>query len=277
MELGGRHLVVTGAGSGIGRALVRRFAAEQPRGLVACDIDGAAAEAVAAEVGCLAVAADVGGEDGVLGVIAAAEAEFGPIDLFCSNAGIGGPEAGPEATNEVWETLWNVNVMAHVWAARALAPRMAARGEGYLLSTASAAGLLMNLGYMPYTVTKHAAVAVAESLATEWWGAGVRVSCLCPQAVATPMLDAAAATAGGRSIISSGAVVSPEQVAEVVVEAIREEHFLILTHPEIGTFVQRRAADHDRWLEGMRRLWTQASAEAAAGSRVEKTVSDYNR
>lgn len=251
VEISGRAIVVTGAGSGIGRALVRRFAVENPRGLVACDINGDAAAAVAAEVGGLAVAADVGKQDGLLEVIAAAESRFGAIDIFFSNAGVSGPAAGAEAADEIWQKLWNVNVMSHVWAARELAPRMAARGEGYLLSTASAAALLMTLGYMPYTATKHAALAVAECLATEWRDSGVRVSCLCPQAVATPMLGGAG---NDGSVHGGGDAIGPERVAEIVVEAIGDERFLILTHAETRTFAQRRASDHDRWLAGMRRL-----------------------
>lgn len=247
-------MVVTGAGSGIGRALVERFAAEEPRGIVVCDLDAAAAEAVAADIGGTPVTADVGSEEGVLSLIAAAEAANGPIDVFFSNAGISGPESGPDAPDEIWEKLWKVNVMAHVWAARALVPGMVERGAGYLLSTASAAGLLLNLGYMPYTVTKQAAVSVAECLAAEFGDAGLRVSCLCPEGVATPMLAAGAAGMGGRAIAASGAVVSPEKVAEIVLEAVREERFLILTHPDTAGYVLRRAEDRDRWLSGMRRL-----------------------
>lgn len=264
MRLHGKNVVVTGAGSGIGRAAIRRFAAEEPRGLVACDLDAGPIEELAAEVGGLSVAADVGSEDGVLSAIEAAEAAYGPVDVFFSNAGVSGGEAGPETPDGVWTTLWNVNVMAHIWAARALVPGMLARGEGYLLSTASAAGLLMNLGFMPYTVTKHAALSVAECLATEYGEQGLRVSCLCPQAVATPMLEATAESMGGRSILAGAEVMDADQVAEIVVEAIDDERFLILTHPNTVDYARRRAEDHDRWIAGMRRLRNLSATPADA-------------
>jgi NAD(P)-dependent dehydrogenase (short-subunit alcohol dehydrogenase family) len=254
MKLAGKLVVVTGAASGIGAATVRRFAAEDPRGLIAADRDAAAVEAVAKEVGCTAVVADVGTKLGIDELIDAAEREGGPVDVFFSNAGISGPEAGPEASPETWQLLWDVNVMAHVWAAERLAPAMAARGEGYLLSTASAAGLLMTTGYMPYSVTKAAAVSVAEYLAVEYGDAGVRVSCLCPGAVATPMLEASAGRAGGKAIGESGDIAAPAEIADLLVEAIGDERFLILSHPEIQRYFEGKASDHERWIAGMRAL-----------------------
>jgi NAD(P)-dependent dehydrogenase (short-subunit alcohol dehydrogenase family) len=262
MELRGRNVVVTGAGSGIGRALVQRFAREEPRGLVAVDIAGDAVAAVAAETGALAVTADVGREDEILRIIAEAEAAAGPIDLFCSNAGLAGPAAGPEASDEDWQKLWAVNVMAHVWAARALVGPMLERGEGYLFSTVSAAGLLMSLGQMPYSATKHAALSVAECLSAQYGDAGLRVSCFCPQIVDTPMFNAFSDAPTGKALSASSGAMSPEAVAEVVLEGIRDERFLILSHPEVVTYAQRRATDHDRWLAGMRRLHARSLAAA---------------
>jgi NAD(P)-dependent dehydrogenase (short-subunit alcohol dehydrogenase family) len=177
----------------------------------------------------------------------------GPIDLFCSNAGIG-VGGGPEASDQDWERIWQINVMAHVYAARALLPGMLARGEGYLLNTASAAGLLTNIGALPYAVTKHAAVALAEWLAITYGDAGIRVSCLCPQGVRTPMLMAGLEDAAGAAVLASGQMVEPEDVADAVVAGIRAERFLILTHPEVAGYMANKGSDPERWLAGMRRL-----------------------
>jgi NAD(P)-dependent dehydrogenase (short-subunit alcohol dehydrogenase family) len=262
MDLQGRNIVVTGAGSGIGRALVRRFAKDAPNGVVAVDIAAGAVAAVAEETGALGIAADVGREDEILRVIAEAEDAYGPIDLFCSNAGLAGPVQGPEAPDEDWQRLWNVNVMAHVWAARALVPSMLDRGEGYLFSTVSAAGMLMSLGQMPYSATKHAALSVAECLAVQYGDAGIRVSAFCPQIVDTPMFNAVIDQPIGKALRASSSPMSPDEVAEVVVEGIRDERFLILSHPEVVTYAQRRATDHDRWIGGMRRLHARSVAAA---------------
>ena len=258
MDIRGANVVVTGAGSGIGRAMVRRFALEQPRLLVAVDVAAERVAATARETGATAVTADVGHEDEILRIIAEAETAGGPVDLFCSNAGVAGPTAGPEASDEDWQRLWNINVMAHVWAARALLPAMLARGEGYLFSTASAAGLLMSLGQMPYSVTKHAALSVAECLAAQYGNAGIRVSCLCPQIVDTPMFNRVSEDPIGKALSESSSPMSPDDVAAVVLEGIREERFLILSHPEVATYALRRAMDHDRWLLGMRRLYARS-------------------
>jgi NAD(P)-dependent dehydrogenase (short-subunit alcohol dehydrogenase family) len=252
MELAGRHVVVTGAGRGIGRALALRFADEGARAVVVSDLDEATAQAVAQEAGGLAVTADVGHEEDVRALIARAEEANGPIDLFFSNAGITGPSGGPEILDADWDLLWRVNTLSHVWAARALLPGMLERGEGYLASTASAAGLLAQLGALGYTVTKHAAVAVAEWLSMTYGDRGIRVSCLCPQYVRTPMVTDGELPVEKLEQVAT--ILEPEQVADVVVEGIREERLLILPHPEVGTYMSQRGDDHERWLRGMRRL-----------------------
>lgn len=257
MELAGAHVVVTGAGSGIGRACAARFQAEGAR-VVVSDLDEAAAEAVAAEIGAAAITADVGTEAGVSGLVAAARDQGGEIDLFHSNAGVTGPPGGPEAPDDQLQLAWDVNVMAHVWAARALLPAWLARGRGYLVSTASAAGLLTQVSALGYSITKHAAVAVAEWLAVVHGDAGIKVSCVCPQAVRTPMLETALEDPVGAAALLSGGVLEPEQVADAVVAGIREERFLILPHPEVARHLALKATDPERWLGGMRRLIRQA-------------------
>jgi NAD(P)-dependent dehydrogenase (short-subunit alcohol dehydrogenase family) len=259
MKLTGRVAVVTGGASGIGAAVCRRFAEEGARGVVVADLDGTGAARVAAEFGGLGVATDVADEAQVRRLIEQATARFGPIDLFFSNAGIGagagsgdGGVGGPFASNQDWQRSWDVNLMAHVYAARALLPGMLARGEGYLLSTASAAGLLVDIGGHAYSVTKHAAVGFAEWLSIAYGDRGIRVSCLCPQGVRTPMLEAAARALGAAHLTATA--IEPSEVADAVVRGIAEETFLILPHPEVREFVQRKAADPDRWLRGMRRL-----------------------
>jgi NAD(P)-dependent dehydrogenase (short-subunit alcohol dehydrogenase family) len=254
MELQDRHLVITGAGSGIGRAVARRFAAEGARAVVVADLNGDAAEAVAAEFGGLAVPTDVSKEDQIQALISRAQEANGPIDLFFSNAGVPGPAGGPEAPDDAWQQIWEVNVMAHVWAARTLLPQMLERGEGYLVSTASAAGLLTQVGALAYSVTKHAAVAVAEWLAITYGDAGIKVSCLCPQGVRTPMLEAALDDPIGAAPLLAEGVLEPEDVAGAVVEAVREERFLILPHEAVARHMALKAAEPERWLRGMRRL-----------------------
>jgi NAD(P)-dependent dehydrogenase (short-subunit alcohol dehydrogenase family) len=263
VELADRHVVVTGAGSGIGRALARRFAAEGARGVVVADLDEPAAEVVAAEIEGLAVGTDVSAEDSIKELVARSVEAFGPIDLFCSNAGVPGPGGGPEASNEDWQRMWQINTMAHVWAARAVLPDMLARGEGYLLSTASAAGLLTQVGAMPYSVTKHAAVAVAEWLAITYGDAGIKVSCLCPQGVRTPMLDAALEDPIGAAPLLAEGLLEPEDVAEAVVAGIREEQFLILPHEAVARHMALKASQHERWLRGMRKLVRAARSGSA--------------
>jgi NAD(P)-dependent dehydrogenase (short-subunit alcohol dehydrogenase family) len=254
MELRGRTAVVTGGGNGIGRAIARRFAADGAKGVVVVDLDGDAAAAVATELGDvgLGLAADVSTRAENERIVAEAEAAFGPVDVFVANAGIG-TGAGLEADDEVWDRIWAVNVMAHVHAARAVVPGMVERGEGYVVTTASAAGLLSQIGDAPYSVTKHAAVAFAEWLAITYGDRGLRVSCLCPQGVRTNLLLGGAGQQSAEVVLAQGAL-EPEQVADDVVAAMADERFLILPHPEVAEYLRRKATDPDRWLAGMRRL-----------------------
>jgi NAD(P)-dependent dehydrogenase (short-subunit alcohol dehydrogenase family) len=270
MQLEGTIAVVTGGASGIGKALCERFAAEGVAGLAVADLDGdgcrEVAEALAVSTRTVAVPTDVTDERQVVALVDRVEGELGPIDLFCSNAGIaiaGGVDV-PDAT---WERIWAVNVMAHVYAARTLVPRMAARGGGYLLHTASAAGLLTNLGAAPYAVTKHAAVALAEWLAITHGDQGIKVSCLCPQGVRTPMLlgGLAADDPGGTAVLAAGDMKEPEEVADAVVAALSEERFFVLPHPEVAEYVRHRAEDPERWLAGMRRMWRRLSGPPSGG------------
>jgi len=250
VEIAGSHVVVTGGANGIGRALSRRFAADGARHVVVADMDVAGAAAVADEIGGSAVGLDVSVESDVVDLIERSTDANGPIDLFCANAGIILGGAIDTATDD-WFRIWAVNVMAHVYAARALLPGWLARGEGYLLHTASAAGLLTGLGQASYSVTKHGVVALAEWLAITYGDAGIKVSCLCPQGVRTNML-----MAGGEdesNFLLPGSV-EPEHVADVVVAGLRDERFLILPHPEVEEYFQRKANDYDRWLKGMRRM-----------------------
>jgi len=250
VQLRDKVVVVTGGASGIGRALARRFAAEGARKVVVADLDTAGAAAVAREIGSAASAAsvDVAREDDVRELIERTEAEWGPIDLFCSNAGIF-TRGGLETTPETWERMLDVNLVSQVHVARHLVPRMVARGGGHLLITASAAGLLSQIGSVTYAVTKAAAVALAEWIAITHGEEGVRVSVLCPQAVNTPML-----TSGEGSVATVDGVMEPEEVAAVVVDALAEERFLVLPHPEVAEYVRRKGTDRDRWLAGMQRL-----------------------
>jgi NAD(P)-dependent dehydrogenase (short-subunit alcohol dehydrogenase family) len=252
-------VVITGAGSGIGAAMARRFAAEGAAGLLLADLDLGAVERVAADLatdGCRALAAevDVAHRDQVEAMIERAETELGPIDLLCSNAGIG-IGAGLDATDEQWDRAWQVNVLSHVHGARAVIPRMLERGSGYLLHTASAAGLLTTPGDAPYTASKHAAVGFAEWLAVTYGGRGIGVSALCPQAVNTPLLQDAAESgnASALAVRAASAVLEPEDVAASVVAGLAEERFLILPHAEVADHVAFKAADRDRWIGAIRR------------------------
>lgn len=256
MNLDNRVAVVTGGANGIGRALCVAFHRCGAK-VVVVDTDGANAASIARDINGLAIQADVSLETDIVELVRSVEAEFGRIDLFCSNAGIS-IEGGEEVPNSAWDRIFSVNVMAHIYAARAVLPGMLARGEGYLLQTASAAGLLSQIGSAPYAVTKHAALAYAEWLSITYGDRGIRVSALCPQGVRTNML---ANAAGGESFLLQGAI-EPEAVAEAVVEGIREERFLILPHPEVAEYFRRKATDYDRWLRGMRRL----QASVAAGT-----------
>jgi len=249
-------VVVTGGAHGIGAALCRRFAAEGAKAVVVADIDGEAARGVAAAIGGAAVTTDVTREIDVQHLVAYARAQCGDIDLFCSNAGIA-VDGGEETLDADWQRCWNVNVMAHVLAARAVVPSMLARGSGYLLHTVSAAGLLTHIHSATYSVTKHAALAFAEWLSMAYGDRGLKVSALCPQGVKTDMLQRARlrsdAQAAQAHFLFDGAL-EPEQVADAVVRGLADERFLILPHPEVAEFFRRKAADYDRWLRGMRRL-----------------------
>jgi NAD(P)-dependent dehydrogenase (short-subunit alcohol dehydrogenase family) len=258
MEVSDKHVVVTGGAGGIGRALVRRLAEEGAGAVVVADRELEPARAVAAEVGGLAVQFDAGHESGVLALIAQATAANGPIDIFISNAGVPGAMGGPEAADDAWDEAWRVNVMAHVWASRALLPDMIERGEGYLINTASAAGLLTQVSSLIYSVTKHAAVALAEWLAIEHGDAGVRVSCICPQGVRTPMLDLAMQEPAGAAALTAGGLIEPEDVADAVLTGIRDERLLILPHENVAGFLALKGSDPERWLKGMRRLVREA-------------------
>jgi NAD(P)-dependent dehydrogenase (short-subunit alcohol dehydrogenase family) len=249
MEISGKHVVVTGGASGIGRAMALRFAREGARGVVVADRDAQGAAAVAKECGGLAVPTDVANQAQVQALVARASERFGTIDLFCSNAGIG-VRGGEEVPDAEWQRIWEINVMAHVYAARAVLPAMLARAEGYLLNTASAAGLLTQIGSAPYAVTKHAAVALAEWLAVTYGDRGINVSVLCPQAVRTAMT--ADTREGG--VAGVDGMIEPEEVADAVIAGLREERFLILPHPSVAEYFRRKGDDYDRWLRGMRRL-----------------------
>jgi len=254
-----RVVVVTGGASGIGRALCRAFARAGAQAVVVADRDGDGAHAVADEFDGRgrAVTTDVASESDIKRLVRSTEEEFGRIDLFCSNAGIIVP-GGVEVPDEDWDRIWRVNVLAHIYAARAVLPGMLARGEGYLLSTASAAGLLTQIGSAPYSVTKHAAVALAEWLSITYGDRGIGVSCLCPQGVWTNMTGGEGRrrqpSEVARSTAGRDGMLEPEEVAETVLTALAENRFLILPHPEVSTYEQRRAGDRERWLRGMRRV-----------------------
>jgi len=243
--------VVTGGANGIGRALAERFVAEGASAVVIADIDATALAATAADIGAHAIATDVSDEASILALIEATERDHGPIDLFVANAGIGGQSGGAEVPDEDWQQIWNINVMHHIWAARHLIPRWTERGSGYLVTTASAAGLLSNLGTAPYTVTKHAAVGFAEWLSITHHDAGIRVSTLCPQAVRTAMTasdDPAVA-----NVVAHG-MIEPSAVADTVIDALAKERFLILPHPEVADYVAHKSTNIESWLGSMRKL-----------------------
>lgn len=249
MEIKGKVAIVTGGASGIGAGLVRRFMAEGARAVVAADRQLEAAQSVAQDTGALALPCDVTREADIQAVVRETRERFGQVDVFVSNAGILGRPGGIELEDELWERMWQVHGMAHVWAARAVVPEMVARGEGYFVVTASAAGLLNIVESAPYGVTKHAAVAFAEWLRIAYGRRGVRVSCLCPQGVQTEMTRAGGGSAGHDGMLT------PEQVAETVVQTMREERFLALPHPEVLGYFQAKAQDYDRWIGGMQKMY----------------------
>ena len=254
MKIAGKVCVVTGGASGIGKALASRFVAEGASAVVIADLNGDAVSAVASEIGAQSFAVDVRDESAIAAMVAAVESEHGQIDLFCSNAGIIGVDGDPwlatGADNALWQRMWEIHVMSHVYAARACLPSMIARGDGYFLNTASAAGLLAQIGSAPYSVTKHAAVSFAESLSITHGDDGIKVSCLCPQAVDTAMT---AGTEGG-GVAGVDGMLSADAVADAVVSGLDAESFLILPHPEVKEYRQNKARSYDRWLGGMRKL-----------------------
>jgi NAD(P)-dependent dehydrogenase (short-subunit alcohol dehydrogenase family) len=276
MEIAGRAAVVTGGASGAGRAIALGLARRGAAGVVISDVDVDGAGAVAAEIEqaggrALAIGADVSRQEDINHVVTGCEAAFGPVSLFFSNAGII-VAGGPEAPDEAWSRIWAVNVQSHVYVARAVLPGMLARGEGYLVITASAAGLLTQLGSAPYAVTKHAAVALAEWLSITHGDQGIRVSCLCPQAFTSNLLSTSVRELGGTQPLQGAGggsaqaavdgVLTADQVAESALDAIGTELFLILPHPEVATYERRRADDRERWLRGMRRMQARLAGPA---------------
>ena len=255
MELTGANIIITGAASGIGRALAVTFAAEGAAQLWLADMNDEGTESVAAEIGGTATAVhlDVSDEAATIALVERATAES-PLDLFCANAGIG-TGLGLEAPDEVWSRMWSINLMSHVYAARACLPGWLARGQGHLMTTASAAGLLTNLGDAPYTATKHAAVALAEWISITHGDAGIGVSCLCPQGVKTPLvMDGLADDQMAAQVVELMGLIEPEQCAAAVVEGLRADRFLILPHPEVAEYQANKLTDLGRWMGGMRKL-----------------------
>ena len=253
MELTGKVVVVTGGASGIGTGLCRRFREEGVRALIIADLNGEAVAALVDELDAVGVTLDVRDEAAIAAMVSEVEAQFGQIDLFCSNAGIlnldGGDFWATSSANEVWQANWEIHVMAHVYAARACLPAMIRRGEGYFLHTISAAGLLSQPYTAAYATTKHAAIGFAESLAISHGDDGIKVSCLCPQAVDTAMLGG---TDGGSAGIDG--ILSPAQVAQAVIDGLREESFLILPHEQVEQYHLNKAQNYNRWIGGMRKL-----------------------
>jgi NAD(P)-dependent dehydrogenase (short-subunit alcohol dehydrogenase family) len=266
MHLQGKVVIVTGGASGIGRALARRAGGESAAGVVVADLDGRAAAAVAGELGVPAIGTgcDVTSEIEVQALIERTGKELGPVDVFFANAGVmaGSDEQTPD---DEWDVAFAVNVRSHILAARLLVPGWLERGSGCFVVTASAAGLLTQIGVAPYAVTKHAAVAFAEWLSVTYGDRGIHVGCVCPMGVETPMLHGTpqdgGQSAGLEAVRSAGEILTPEAVADAVVAGLADERFLILPHPEVLEFFRRKGADYDRWLAGMRRL--RRAAESA--------------
>ncbi|MGI9607605.1 MAG: SDR family oxidoreductase [Acidimicrobiales bacterium] len=243
--------VVTGGAAGIGRALAARFVTEGAKAVVIADIVAGELDRTASAIGAHAIVTDVSKEAEIEKLITDTEERFGPIDLFVANAGIGGHPGGVEVPDEEWQRIWEINVMQHIWTARHMVPRWTERGGGYLLTTASAAGLLSNLGTAPYTVTKHGAVAIAEWLSITHADDNIRVSVLCPQGVRTAMTegDDPAVT----NVVAQG-LIEPDDVADAVIVGLADERFHILPHPEVAKYVAHKGADIESWLAAMRKL-----------------------
>jgi NAD(P)-dependent dehydrogenase (short-subunit alcohol dehydrogenase family) len=258
MRVKDKVVVVTGAGSGIGRAMREKFVAEGARQVIAVDINAENSQQTADKLGCVAMTADVSRDEDIKRIIEDTESHIGPIDLYCGNAGVG-LGLSEQSPDQEWQMSWDINVMSHVYAARHLVPRMTERGGGYFLNTASAAGLLNQVGGAAYGVTKHAAVGFGEWLALTYAHQGIKVLMLCPQAVRTGMtqpVDEAdnAPGANATRAASADGMMEADQVADIVVEGLARESFLILPHPEVETYMQRKTADYDRWIKGMNRL-----------------------
>ncbi|QFU76752.1 SDR family oxidoreductase [Halioglobus maricola] len=260
MELAGKVVIVTGGANGIGRALCERFHREGAQKVVVADLEGDNARAFAATIDADAYEVNVRDEAAIAAMVSDVEQKYGRIDLFCSNAGIialdGEPWWATSAPNETWQAMWDIHVMSHVYAARACLPGMLERGEGYFLNTASAAGLLSQIGDAAYSTTKHAAIGFAESLAITHGDDGIKVSVLCPQAVATRMVgvgdDSDGDMVGGTAGVDG--VISPEVVAASVIQGLAEDEFLILPHPEVAQYRANKAKDYGRWIGGMRKM-----------------------
>lgn len=256
MDVKDKVVVITGGGSGIGAAMARRFTIDEAKAVIVVDIDEASAQTVAEEIGGESFTLDVTDEDVTIRLVNHVEQTHGRIDILCLNAGI--PTDGSvDAPNEDWQRTWEVNVMSHVYATRHILPGMLDRGEGYIVTTASAAGLLTNIGAAPYSVTKHAAVSLAEWLSVTYGARGIGVSCLCPMFVDTPMLEAFAGHTNEMRDWVEGIAIDVDDVANAVIDGIRSESFLILPHPIVLDYFQRKALDYNRWIEGMRDLNTQ--------------------
>ena len=251
MNCENKVIVVTGGAHGIGRALAQRFFKEKARAIVIADLDLTAAQIVADEVGGTAIKTDVADEADIIELVKKATEKFGQIDLVCSNAGIAGAAGGAEVANEIWQKIWEVNVMSHIYLARAVLPQMLERGDGYLLLTVSAAGLLTHFEAAPYSVTKHAALSFGEWLSIAHHDQGIGVSCLCPQGVNTRMI--LGEDGKQENFLREGAL-EPEQVAAAVIDGLAKEQFLILPHPEVGDYFRHKATDYERWLRGLRRM-----------------------
>jgi NAD(P)-dependent dehydrogenase (short-subunit alcohol dehydrogenase family) len=249
MDIEGKVVIVTGGASGIGAGMAQRFVAEGARGVMLADLNLERAKGVAREIGAVAMKCDVSREADIQALVEATRERFGQVDIYMSNAGILGRQGGFELEDAMWDKMWQVHGMAHVWAARAVVPEMVARGEGYFVITASAAGLLNIVESAPYGVTKHAAVAFAEWLRIAYGRRGVRVSCLCPQSVDTDMTKDGTGSAGVNGVLTAA------QVAADVVATMREEKFLVLPHPEVAKYFLNKGQDYDRWLGGMQKLY----------------------
>lgn len=249
MDIRNKVAIVTGGASGIGRGIAQRFAADGARAVVVADQNLERAQAVAAEIKGLAVRCDVSQEADIQALVATTRAHYGQVDAYVSNAGILGRMGGLDLEDALWDKMWQIHGMAHVWAARAVVPEMVARGAGYFMVTASAAGLLTIVESAPYAVTKHAAVAFAEWLRIAYGRKGVLVSALCPQSVRTDMV-----TGDGGSAAHDG-ILSPEQVAQAVVDTMQSEQFLVLPHPEVAQYFRNKGQDYERWIGGMQKMY----------------------